>query len=54
MAPNKGFPIQRPPYDSEAHVITNIGQFKFCRQDKFCRCRKCKPALTKKEKNDGQ
>lgn len=26
-------------------VITNIGAFAFCRRDRFCRCRKCKPPL---------
>lgn len=49
MTGNRGFPIQRPPHDPDAYIITNIGQFAFCRKDKFCRCRKCKPPLTKGE-----
>ena len=39
-------PIFTPlPHNPDAHIITNIGQFKFCRRDRFCRCRKCKPPL---------
>lgn len=34
-------------HDPEAHVISNVGLFAFCRRDKFCRCRKCKPPLAK-------
>lgn len=37
------------PHDPEAHIITNIGAFAFCRKDKFCRCRGCKPPLRKVE-----
>lgn len=47
MATNRGFPIQLQPHNEDAHIITNIGAFKFCRRDRFCRCRKCKPALTR-------
>jgi len=42
---SKGWPFQPLPYDESAHVITNVGAFAFCRRDKFCRCRKCKPPL---------
>ena len=37
--------IERAPYDPDAHVITSVGAFAFCRSDKFCRCRRCKPSL---------
>lgn len=43
----EGWPITRPTHDPDAHILTNIGAFKFCRNDRFCRCRKCKPPITK-------
>lgn len=42
---DEGARVQFKPHDPEAHVVTNIGIFAFCRRDRFCRCRKCKPGL---------
>lgn len=42
------WPYQPLPFNPDAHIITNVGQFKQCRQDRFCRCRKCKPPITSK------
>jgi hypothetical protein len=39
------WPIAMLPFNPDAHVITNVGRFMHCRQDRFCRCRKCKPPL---------
>jgi hypothetical protein len=43
----EGWPITRPAYDPEALVLTNIGFFAQCRNDRLCRCRKCKPPIKK-------
>lgn len=39
------WPFKPLAYNEDAHVISNIGAFKFCRRDQWCRCSRCKPGL---------
>lgn len=39
------WPYKPLPHNPEAHIITNIGFFKNCRNDRFCRCQKCRPPM---------
>lgn len=44
---SKAWPFKPLPHNPDAHIITNVGRFVFCRRDGFCRCRRCKPSLVR-------